>query len=152
LIADPIANYPAATVACFDPTTGELPRRKLDEARTVAFLEKLAAAGAPALLIAASTGHGHLRTVEELAQWFRVASCARLGNTVLTALLRPEDGLLTNQRLASQLRELGYAVVFVRPGRDLPLDASDEQVAANMSAAVEAIAQAGLAVGLYSIP
>ena len=79
LLADPIANYPAATVACFDPTTGGLPRRSLDEERTVAFLEKLAAAGAPALLIAASTGHGHLRTVEELEQWFRVAARAQLG-------------------------------------------------------------------------
>ena len=36
LVADPIANYPAATVACFDPTAGELPRRRLDEDRTVA--------------------------------------------------------------------------------------------------------------------
>jgi hypothetical protein len=59
LLSDPITNYPAATVACFDPTTGELPRRGLDEERTVAFLEKLAAAGAPAVLIAASTGQGH---------------------------------------------------------------------------------------------
>ena len=74
LLADPIANYPAATVACFDPTTGDLPRRALDEARTVAFLEKLGDAGAPAVLIAASTGHGHARTVEELEQWFRVAA------------------------------------------------------------------------------
>ena len=45
LLADPIAHYPAATVACFDPTLGNLPRRSLNEERTVAFLEKLAAAG-----------------------------------------------------------------------------------------------------------
>lgn len=152
LLADPVGHYPAATVACFDPTTGDLPRRKLDEQRTVAFLEKLAAAGAPAVLIAASTGHGHLRTVEELAQWFRVAARARLGGTVLTALLRPEDGEQDNQRLAKLLAELGYAVAFVRPGRELPPDASDEQVAANMQPVVAAAARAGLAVGLYSIP
>ena len=152
LLADPIVNYPPATVACFDPTTGELPRRRLDGPRTVAFLEKLAAAGAPALLIAASTGHGHLRTAEELEEWFRIASSARLGNTVLTALLRPEDGAEVNRRLARLLAELGYVAAFVRPGRDLPKDASDEQIAANMQPTALAIAEAGLAVGLYSIP
>lgn len=152
LLSDPIGNYPAATVACFDPTTGDLPRRSLDEARTIAFLERLAAAGAPAMLIAASTGHGHARTVEELEQWFRVAARAKLGSTVLTALLRPEDGVEVNQRFAELLAELGYAVAFVRPGRDLPAGAGDEQVVANMQPAVDAIARAGLAVGLYSIP
>ena len=35
LVDDPIGRYPAATVACFDPTRGELPRRVLDEHRTV---------------------------------------------------------------------------------------------------------------------
>src|SRR5438105_3963960 len=115
LLADPIANYPAATVACFDPTTGELPRRRLDAERTVAYLERLAAAGAPALLIAASTGHGHLRTIEELEEWFGIAISGRprgpafdkvrqwlpddiigsrpvIGGPVFSALLRPEDG------------------------------------------------------------
>jgi dihydrodipicolinate synthase/N-acetylneuraminate lyase len=152
LIADPIAHYPAATVACFDPTTGSLPRRKLDESLTIAFLEMLAAAGAPAVLIAASTGHGHARTVEELEQWYRAAARARLENTVLTALLRPEDGAVANRQLASLLAELGYAVAFVRPGRDLPAGATDEQVAENMRPAVAAASAAGLAVGLYSIP
>jgi dihydrodipicolinate synthase/N-acetylneuraminate lyase len=152
LLADPIAHYPSATVACFDPTRGGLPRRELDAERTIAYLEKLAAAGAPALLIGASTGHGHLRTVEELEQWFRVAAGVRLGNTVLTALLRPEDGPQANQRLADLLAKLGYAAAFVRPGRDLQPNASDEQVVANMRPAVEAVAAAGLAVGLYSIP
>src|SRR5262245_24362824 len=98
LVSGPIGNYPAATVACFDPTTGNLPRRALDENRTVAYLQKLGAAGAPALLIAASTGHGHLRTPEELEQWFQVAARAELGSTILTALLRPEDGVAVNQR------------------------------------------------------
>lgn len=152
IIADPIANYPAATVACFDPTTGDLPRRKLDHDRTIAFLLRLAEAGAPALLIAASTGQGHLRTVEELEDWFRVAARAGLDGPLLTALLRPEDGPEANKRLAALLARLGYAAVFVRPGRDLPAGASDEQVAANMQPVVEAIAKSGLPVGLYSIP
>lgn len=152
LIREPIENYPAATVACFDPTQGELPRRKLDEGRTVAYLEKLAAAGAPALLIAASTGHGHLRTVEELEQWFRVAARAKLGGTMLTALLRPEDGTEANRKLARLLAELGYAVAFVRPGRDLSPQATTDEVVTNMRPVVQAIADAGLAAGLYSIP
>lgn len=152
LIADPVEHYPAATVACFDPTTGDLPRRRLDEALTIAYLEKLAAAGAPAVLIAASTGHGHLRTVEELEQWFRVAARAKLGSTMLTALLRPEDGAEANRRLARLLAELGYAVAFVRPGSDLSPQATIDEVVMNMRPVVQATADASLAVGLYSIP
>lgn len=152
LLDDPIANYPAATVACFDPTRGELPRRQLDDQRTVAFLERLAGVGAPAVLIAASTGQGHLRTVEELEHWFRVAATAKLGSTVLTALLRPEDGEQANKRLAGLLASWGYSVAFVRPGRGLPPTASAKLVAANMQPVVETIAAAGMAIGLYSIP
>ena len=152
LLLDPIGNYPAATVACFDPTTGNLPRRGLDEVRTIAYLERLAAAGAPALLIAASTGQGHVRTIEELEQWFRVAARANLQSTMLTALLRPEDGAEVNRRLAGLLVELGYAVVFVRPGRDLSPQAETADVVANMRLVVCAAAESGLAVGLYSIP
>src|SRR5947209_16896178 len=112
LIEDPIGAFPAATVACFDPTTGDLPRRKPDEQRTVDYLEKLAAAGAPALLIGASTGHGHVRTAQELEQWFRLAARAKCGAGVLTALLRPEDGPETNFRLANILADDGYSVAF----------------------------------------
>src|SRR5688572_11457758 len=152
ILADPIAAYPTATVACFDPTTDDQPRRQLNEDRTIAFLEKLATAGAPALLIAASTGHGHLRTVPELEQWFQVAARANLRDCLLTALLRPEDGIEANRHLATLLARLGYVVAFVRPGRDLAAGASDKGVAANMQPVVQAIADAGLAVGLYSIP
>jgi dihydrodipicolinate synthase/N-acetylneuraminate lyase len=152
LLADPIEHYPAATVACFDPTTGGLPRRSLDEERTVAYLRRLAEAGAPALLIAASTGHGHLRTAEELEQWLHVAAQADLGDAMLAGLLRPEDGVDVNRRLAALMAEAGYAVAFVRPGRDLPPDASAADVVGNMRPVVLAAAQAGLAVGLYSIP
>ena len=59
-------KYPDATVACFDPTQGDLPRRSLDRERLQQFLQKLGEAGAESVLIAASTGQGHLRTVGEL--------------------------------------------------------------------------------------
>lgn len=152
LLRDPIASYPAATVACFDPTTGDLPRRKLDVPNTKRFLEALAAAGAPAVLIAASTGHGHLRTEEELEEWFRAAAEANLGETMLSALLRPEDGALANARLVNLLAELKYPAVFIRPGTNLPKNAGGELIARNMQPLVETAATKGMAVGLYSIP
>jgi dihydrodipicolinate synthase/N-acetylneuraminate lyase len=152
LLEDPLHRYPAATVACFDPTLGKLPRRRLDHTRHIAFLEKLAAAGAPAVLIAASTGHGHVRTVAELEEWFESAGQASLGRTIKMALLRPEDGIDANRRLLGVLAELGYPVVFVRPGTDLAPSANDAQVAANMQPLVEEAARLGLAVGVYSIP
>lgn len=152
LLADPIGRYPTATVASFDPTTGNLPRRQLDRRRTIAFLEKLAAAGAPAVLIAASTGHGHVRTVDELAEWFAVAAEAKLGTTTKIALLRPEDGQAANERLLEQLRELQYPIVFFRSGNDLPREASDAAIAASLQPLVAAAAQREFAIGLYTIP
>lgn len=152
ILSNPIENYPAATVACFDPTCGDLPRRKLDEDRLVSYLEKLAAAGAEAVLLAASTGHGHLRTVEELERWFEVAAKANAPSLVRMALLRPEDGPEANKKLVSLLREHNYPVVFVRPGTNLPAHATDAQIVENMRPLVEMIAAAGMAVGVYSIP
>lgn len=152
IIGDPIGRYPQATVACFDPTSGDLPRRKLDEERTVLFLEKLAAAGAPAALIASSTGQGHLRTVEELASWFRCAAKMNTLNMTLIALLRPEDGIVANEKLLDLLVETGYPVVFLRPGTNLAVDASDKEVVENLAPLVAAAALRGLAIGLYSIP
>ena len=152
LLADPIAHYPQATVACFDPTCGDLPRRSLDERRTVEFLEALARAGAPAVLIAASTGHGHLRTPVELAEWFRIAAEAHLGDCVRMALLRPEDGRDENARQLDLLAELRYPSVFVRPGTNLGMNACDQTIADNMRPIVEMGAERGLAIGLYSIP
>ncbi|GAA0849585.1 hypothetical protein GCM10009113_29510 [Marinobacter szutsaonensis] len=151
LINDPIGCYPQATVACFDPTRGELPRRQLDEARTQAFLERLAAAGAPAALIASSTGQGHLRTVDELAAWFRCAAEASTRDTLLMGLLKPEDGIDANERLLDLLADLQYPVVFVRPGTDLSGQASDEQVSDSLAPIIAAAADRGLAIGLYSI-
>lgn len=152
LIQDPIGRYPSATVACFDATMGDLPRRQLDQMRHRRFLEMLGRLGAPAVLIAASTGHGHLRTVDELRQWFRCAASANLRRTVRMALLRPEDGDDTNRSLVAELRDLNYPVIFVRPGNNLPADATAAAVADNMRPVVVAAAQAGLAVGIYSIP
>ena len=64
----------------------------------------------------------------------------------------PEDGATVNRHLARLLAELGYAVAFVRPGRDVSPTADDAAVVANMQPVVQAAAEAGLAVGLYSIP
>ena len=165
LAQDPIANYPTSTVACFDPTTGEMPRRKLDHERTKAFLRKLSLpwgdngsqVSAAALLIGASTGQAHLRTPDELDEWFRVAAdsqATKLPNggkhPVLTALLRPEDGG-ENERLLDLVAKLGYAVVFARPGNNLGANPTDAQIAANMRPIVAGAAARGLAVGLYSI-
>jgi dihydrodipicolinate synthase/N-acetylneuraminate lyase len=152
ILANPIPHYPQATVACFDPTQGDLPRRRLDPARCVRFLEKLAEQGVPAVLIGASTGHGHLRTVEELEEWFACAARARLRDTVPMALLRPEDGAAANRKLVAHAADLGYAVIFIRPGRDLLPTSRDEDVAGNMAPLVAEAAARGLAVGVYSIP
>lgn len=151
LIADPIGRFPQATVACFDPTCGDLPRRRLDSARTVQYLERLSAAGAESFLIASSTGQGHLRTPDELAEWFDCAARARIGGGLLTALLRPEDGARANTNLLDALVERGYQAVFFRPGTDLASNASDDAVASQLMPLVGLAAERGLAVGLYSI-
>ena len=152
LLADPITHYPAATVACFDPTWGELPRRELDHDLLREFLERLAEAGAPAVLIGASTGHGHLRTAHELEEFFAIAATANLGDCVKMALLRPEDGEEVDRQLIAVLKATDYRVVFVRPGTNLSPNASEDQVVTNLLPTVRKIAEAGLAVGLYSIP
>ena len=152
ILSDPIAHYPPATVACFDPTMGPLPRRMLAPEHNKVFLQRLATAGAPAVLIAASTGHGHLRTVEELEQWFEASADAPLGNCIKMALLRPEDGRDANHHLLHLLRELGYPVVFVRPGTGLAATCNDADIADNMRPIIEEAARLDLAVGVYSIP
>lgn len=67
------------------------------------------------------------------------------------ALLRPEDGAEANARLLDLLADTAYPVVFLRPGTDLPADASDELVSGSLAPLVEAAAKRGLAIGLYSI-
>lgn len=151
LIEDPIEVFPRATVACFDPTRGALPRRVLAPRRTLQFLQRLGELEVPGVLIASSTGHGHLRTVEELETWFRCAAEADVRDTVREALLRPEDGDATNRRLLDLLAELEYPVVFFRPGTDLPAGAGDDDVFENLRPLVAAAAERALAIGLYSI-
>jgi hypothetical protein len=158
LIQDPIGNYPSATVACFDPTIGTLPRRRLDESRTHGFLWQLRSfitvhddrVFADACLIGASTGQGHLRTVTELEEWFQIAAARKLHPLIKTALLRPEDGA-ANERLLDVLADLEYAVVFVRPGNDLGPNPSADKIVANMRPIVAGASKRGMAVGLYSI-
>ncbi|MCG8651114.1 MAG: hypothetical protein MI861_14850, partial [Pirellulales bacterium] len=144
-------DYPPATVACFDPTGGCLPRRRLDAARLQQFLQRLSEAGAPAVLIAASTGHGHLRTSAELEEFFQAAAPVNLGNTQKMALLRPEDDWQTNLRLLDLIKQGGYDVVFLRPGTNLSPAASADQVVAHLQPLVAACAARAMPVGLYSI-
>ncbi|MFO7594382.1 MAG: hypothetical protein R6X15_10105 [Pseudomonadota bacterium] len=151
LIADPIGRYPVSTVACFDPTEGELPRRGLDEGRTISLLERFAAEGVPAVLIASSTGQGHLRTAEELEAWIRCAARADTGEMLRIALLRPEDGFETNRRLLKLLVDNDFPVVFFRPGTDLPSGADEAAVRDQLAPLVAAAAGEGLAIGLYTI-
>jgi len=138
-------------VACFDPTRGGLPRRRLDEDRTVAYLERLAAEEVEGVLIASSTGQGHLRTAAELETWLRCAARARTGDTVRMALLRPEDGKDINLRLLDLLAASNFPVVFLRPGTNLDAGADAAQVCAQLAPLVAACAERDLAVGLYSI-
>jgi NTP pyrophosphatase (non-canonical NTP hydrolase)/dihydrodipicolinate synthase/N-acetylneuraminate lyase len=152
LLSDPIQHYPAATVACFDATRGELPRRQLDDRTNTRFLERLSSLGVPAVLIAASTGHGHVRTLDELRHWLWVSTKAKLRRTMPMALVRPEDGVDANIRLMRDLREWGYPVAFVRPGTNLARHADDQAVVENMRPIVNAAAEVGLAIGIYSIP
>lgn len=144
--------YPPYTVACFDPTQGELPRRRLDPHRTQAYLERLAAEGPVGLLIAASTGQGHLRTPQELLEWFRVAGEVDLPGATKMGLLRPEDPLSAIESMVQVLADHHYAVAYVRPGTNLFPQATPSQVAQNMAPIVAIAAAAGLAIGVYSIP
>ena len=120
--------YPPATVACFDPTHGHLPRRELDRERLQQFLHKLVSAGAESVLIAASTGHGHLRTIDELREFFDVAAKVSPPTLQRMALLRPEDGLELNLEFLQVLKRLEYAVVFLRPGSNLEPDCTEDDI------------------------
>ena len=151
ILANPIENYPRDTVAAFDPTKGNLPRRKMDEAKMIKYIEKLSK-GVSAVLIASSAGAGHLRTVDELDAWFKASAKAKLGKAVRVGLLRPEDSDADNRRLVQTMKESGIEVGFLRTGTNLPHGkATDKQVADNMRPLVQMIGDAGMAVGCYSI-
>lgn len=129
-----------------------MPRRELDDDMLVKYLEKLAENDAGAVLIAASAGGGHLRTVDELDHWYRASAKANVGTTVKVGLLRPEDTREDNLRLIKTMKESGFECGFIRPGTDLPKGcATDQEVADNMRPLVQMIGDAGLAVGCYSI-
>jgi len=143
--------YPPATVACFDPTHGHLPRRKLDHERLQQFLQKLDSAGAESVLIAASTGQGHLRTVDELREFFDVAAKVSPPTLQRMGLLRPEDGVDINCELLQLLKQLDYAFAFLRPGSNLGTACSDSDIVEQLQPLVERASELQLPVGLYSI-
>ncbi len=100
IVADPIARFPAATVACFDPTTGELPRRQLDEGRTIHFLERLAQAGAPCAVKLVHASRGKRARAEPIAALYeqgRVTHCGAfvaLEEELLALGVSESEGLL----------------------------------------------------------
>lgn len=147
-----LETYPQATVACFDATCGDLPRRNLDPQANNQFLQRLSQLGVDAVLIGASTGQGHLRTPAELNEWFKSTKDADLGTTKKIALLRPEDGPDWHAQHVQTLVESGFEIAFVRPGTNLEASATDKEVAANMHSANRAIVAAQMALGVYSIP
>ena len=131
---------------------GDLPRRKFDHRLNQQFLEALANQNANAVLIGASTGHGHLRTVDELVEWFESSAQANLQATVPIALLRPEDAEADSLRLIAILKRMHYPIVYIRPGTQLSADATDSDVAANMRFLIEKLSEQNFAIGVYSIP
>lgn len=151
IVSDPIRYYPSATVACFDPTDGDLPRRKLDSERTATFMQRLASEAVPAVLIGASTGQGHLRTEVELLEWMKLVQQIDMGGTHRIALLRPEDSLTANQKLIEEIR-LTYPVAFIRPATNSPANMSSAELVAQIAPLQKLIAESGMLVGLYSIP
>ncbi|HBV62452.1 MAG TPA: hypothetical protein DEF45_05460 [Rhodopirellula sp.] len=114
-------------------------------------MQKLSVAGAESVLIAASTGQGHLRTVDELREFFDVA--AKVSPPILQrmGLLRPEDGVDTNFELLQLLKQLDYAVAFLRPGSNLESACSDHDIVEQLQPLVKRASELQLAVGLYSI-
>lgn len=151
IINHPVENVPAWTVALFDPTTGELPRRKLDEQKSKDYLKAIAQAGAPGVLLAASTGWGHARNFSEHRHTLAVAGEVSLHNCVKQALIRIEDPLEDNIKLINELKSWNYGMVWTRRGSNLPVGASDEIVTEHMLPLVKAAIAAEMPVGIYSI-
>jgi hypothetical protein len=141
IISDPIKNVPAWTVAAFDPTTGELPRRQLDKKGIRIYLQALARVGAPGVLLASSTGWGHARTWEEHVETLIACGQIQLQQCIKQALLRIEDPLDKNIELLGKLRSMDYGIIWTRKGSMLPPEAPDEKVAQQMLPLVKAITQ-----------
>lgn len=151
IINHPVENVPAWTVALFDPTTGDLPRRKLDEQKSKDYLQAIAKAGAPGVLLAASTGWGHARNFAEHRHTLAVAGELAMENCIKQALIRIEDPLDDNIALINDLKKWGYGIVWTRRGSNLPVGASDEIVTEHMLPLVKAAIEAEMPVGIYSI-
>ncbi len=151
LIDDPIRRMPAWTVALLDPTTGPLPRRRLDEQAARIYAEAIAHQGAPGVLFASSTGWGHVRTFAEHWATLEIGGQAQLGKTSKQALLRTEDSVDDNHRLIAALKQWDYDIIWMRRGRSLPADADDETVAEHLLPTASSIIDAQMPLGLYSI-
>ncbi len=151
IVSDPVRNMPSWTVALFDPTTGDLPRRKLDIEGTVRYARAISNAGAPGVLVAASTGWGHKRNLDEHRETLEVYGKAELGSTIKQALIRIEDPVEFNRELIGDLKKWGYSVVWTRRGSVVKPAADDREVARNILPLAEASAEAGLPMGIYSV-
>jgi len=151
IITHPVEMVPSWTVALFDPTTGELPRRNIDEEKSKLYMQAIAKAGAPGVLLAASTGWGHARNFAEHRHTLAVGGEAALGSCIKQALIRIEDPLEDNKKLIQELKQWGYGMVWTRRGSNLPIGASDELVTEHMLPLVKAAIEAEMPVGIYSI-
>lgn len=151
IINHPVENVPSWTVALFDPTSGDLPRRQLDEQKSKDYLQAIANAGAPGVLLAASTGWGHARNFAEHKHTLAVAGEVEVNNCIKQALIRIEDPLEENISLINELKSWGYGIVWTRRGSNLPVGASDEIVTEHMLPLVRAAVRAEMPVGIYSI-
>jgi dihydrodipicolinate synthase/N-acetylneuraminate lyase len=151
IVADPVKYMPSWTVALFDPTTGDLPRRNLDVEGTLRYAKAISDAGAPGILVAASTGWGHRRNLEEHRETLEVYGKADIGSTIKQALIRIEDPIEFNIELIDDLKKWGYSVVWTRRGTDTKPAADDREVARHILPLAQASVEAGLPMGIYSV-
>jgi dihydrodipicolinate synthase/N-acetylneuraminate lyase len=151
IVSDPVRYMPTWTVALFDPTTGDLPRRKLDVEGAIKYARAISHAGAPGVLVAASTGWGHKRNLEEHRETLEVYGKADLGSTIKQALIRIEDPIEFNIELINDLKKWGYSVIWTRRGTDVKPAADDREIARHLLPLAEASAEAGLPMGIYSV-
>jgi dihydrodipicolinate synthase/N-acetylneuraminate lyase len=151
ILSDPIRAMPPWTVALFDPTTGDLPRRTLDRTGLELYSRAIVQAGAPGVLVSSSTGWGHVRTFEEHRETLKTVGRTVLEGTVKQALLRIEDPLIDNIRLIRELKDWDYGILWTRRGRNLPPEATDREVAEHLLPLAREAAENEMPMGVYSI-
>ena len=151
VLSDPIRHMPPWTVALLDPTTGDLPRRRLDRAGLERYTQAISDAGAPGVLVSSSTGWGHVRTFDEHREVLKAVGRIPLEGTVKQALLRIEDPVSDNVRLIQELHGWGYGVLWTRRGRNLSPGASDREVAEHLLPLARAAVENQMPLGIYSI-